>query len=173
MLFALLLNSILAQDNGLSAVSLAKADVTSAITVGGPWRQFQWGTGTPFATPTFDYFFNCNSIVEVTDAFCKGDRFSVFDGSISLGLTSFTPTDRACTPTVSNPSVAKMSGYSTRSFIRGRGTHSIRIRAIRNPFQGGAGFIRIRPTRSNCRFPRRPSPPIASPTAEVPIRSAA
>ncbi|MFN2608945.1 MAG: calcium-binding protein [Acidimicrobiales bacterium] len=119
------------------------------ITPGSGFQSFSWpGGGTPFdAEGPFTYSAAAPSVVTVTDAFCKGDQFQVFDNGVAIGTTSSVPVDSSCgvAGTTSDPDVAVHDiGYSHESFLLPAGNHSITIQTIVNPFPGGgAAFLRV------------------------------
>lgn len=84
----------------------------------------------------------------MTDAFLKGDRFEIFDGGVSIGMTSAVPTNTADCGSdpavcVSDPTV------SHGAFNLGPGSHSITIKAQNSPFGAGAAYFRIDPKRDH------------------------
>ena len=77
----------------------------------------------------------------VVDAFLLGDRYEVFDGGVSLGLTSVPAPSGSCgdnpVPCLADP------GASKRTFTLGAGAHSITIKAVVFPFGSGAAYFRV------------------------------
>jgi len=77
----------------------------------------------------------------VTDAFLAGDRFEIFDRSTSLGFTSEPRRGPSCGDNPDN--CVTDAAMSHGSFLLGRGSHDIAIRAALSPFGSGAGFFRL------------------------------
>lgn len=137
------------------AVSASVAFAATSVTVGGGWLTFTWSGGDGAVAIQAPYTFTATApvLVTVTDAFCKGDRFTLSDSTV-LGTTSLvavgTCADAGLT---SDPDVALAdSGYSHGLFALGSGAHSIDIVASTSPFGGGAAYIRVDPlTADNCK----------------------
>ena len=119
------------------------------IAVDAGWSSFSWSgsANTPaFATPVYTFSSADPTTVKITDAFCRGDRFSVSDNEAPLGDTPAVAVDRECPAPdeVHDPDAAFADpSYSSASFVLGAGTHSLAVKALNNPFGGGAAFIRV------------------------------
>jgi len=118
---------------------------------------FFWGSGPqPFAnldgegSPIpFTFSSGTDTILRITDDFCRGDQFKVFDGTIEpvvIGTTLFVPTV-PCSGTGQDeqgPAAAFLDPtYSSGAFRLPAGSHAITIQVITSPFFGGRGYIRI------------------------------
>jgi len=111
----------------------------------GSWQPFFFGaTGSTATGSPFTFTSSGAALLTVTDAFCRGDRFTVSDGAASLGTTTLVAVDLACDTIVSNPDAALADpGYSSGRFVVGAGAHSIGIVASTSPFPGGGtAFLR-------------------------------
>jgi hypothetical protein len=113
----------------------------------GIWTSFEFG---PKGSFNFEGAFTFNSSspvrLKVVDAFCRGDRFRVFDHGVKVFVTTLVPadTEESCAEGgVGNPHDAwNDPTYSRGSLLLGPGAHSIRIQAIRSPFGGGGAFLK-------------------------------
>jgi len=115
------------------------------LIVNSGWQQFSWGgPGTPFDNQgAFTLTAGVGTVLKVTDAFCKGDQFRVFDNGVQIFDTSLVPVDLACSVSIGDPDVAFADPtYSKGSIALASGVHSITIQTIINPFLSGAAFIR-------------------------------
>ena len=110
----------------------------------GTWEPFFFEStaSTALGSP-FTFTSSGAAVVTVTDAYCRGDRFTVSDGTTTLGTTTLVAVDLACNTVVSDPDVALADpGYSSGRFVVGDGAHSVGIFA--SPFNGGGtAFLRI------------------------------
>lgn len=148
-------------DNGNSGTPGASAQ--AAVPVGGTtWSEFRFtdtstdATACPFCTPSSGgnsqdagdppWTFVAppiGAVLFVTDAFCKGDEFEVFDFGSSIGTTSAVATEAGCAG-VSDPTIAIADPeYSSGGFVMAPGPHSITIRPTESPFLGGAAYFII------------------------------
>jgi hypothetical protein len=118
----------------IAGVAAATAGATPVAL--GTWEPFFFGsTGSTASGSPFTF----------TSAYCRGDRFTVSDGTTTLGTTTLVAVDLACSTVVSDPDVALADpGYSSGRFVVGAGAHSIGIVASTSPFDGGGtAFLRF------------------------------
>jgi hypothetical protein len=123
------------------------------------WTFFQWSggdgavaDGSPFAVSA------AGSVVfSVTDAFCRGDQFTISDGATTLGTTSAVAEAPSCPPggnpgDTSDPAVAFADPtYSHGTFALAAGSHSIGITVPNSPFGGGGAYYSVDPmTTAHC-----------------------
>ena len=112
----------------------------------GTWQPFFFGsTGSTALGSPFTFTSPGAALVTVTDAFCRGDRFTVSDGATALGTTSLVAVDAGvvCNPLLTSPDAALADpGYSSGRFVVGTGAHSIGIVASTSPFGHGDAFLR-------------------------------
>jgi hypothetical protein len=137
------------------AIFTGAASAGTPATVGGGWVFLvAHGPGVP-STPPGPFTFASTSpvLMTVTDLFCLGDRYSIYDGPAPLGTTSPSggipgcPPDEAFTPdaALADPR------YSHGRFAIGAGAHAIDF-VWTGPFGTGAGMaFRLDPlTRASC-----------------------
>jgi hypothetical protein len=113
-------------------------------TVVNDWTGFSWGADGWSEVITLSY--SGAGTLWVTDAYCRGDVFEVYDRGVLLGTTEDVAVDPECDddPFLDNPFRAYISTtYSSGQFalVEGAGDHEIQMRAIQNPFEVGGGFI--------------------------------
>jgi len=132
-------------DNGtfatVSSSSSSDTGTDTALVAG--WQVFGWGSdGLPFETLVFTT--KRATRVTITDNLCAGDRFSIFDGTRLLQVSSAVPVDFNCNPIIEDPDLAYRNPiYSHASFVLRPGSHELQIRATTNPFGGGGGYVRF------------------------------
>ena len=84
--------------------------------------------------------------LKVVDAFCRGDRFRVFDHGVKLFVTTLVAadTEESCAATgIGNPhDTWNDPSYSRGSLLLGAGSHSITIQALRSPFGSGGAYLK-------------------------------
>jgi hypothetical protein len=111
-------------------------------TIDTPPAFFWGGPGQPFNDEGPFTFTSAGPVeVKVTDDFCKGDQFRIYDFGAPIGDTSAVPVGDC--PMVGPDAAYADPAYSSGSFPLGPGDHSITIQAIVNPFDGGQGYIRV------------------------------
>lgn len=117
--------------------------------------------------------------LEITDAFCPGDRFELIElGSGSTGPRSILKTPEVgydkqvardicdgfpiqCSQSTNNPDIAfNDPTWSSGRVLLGTGNHSIVINPINSPYCSGAGFVRVHCTGHPHPHPRPPVPPV-------------
>jgi hypothetical protein len=119
------------------------------------WTSFTWtggdGTtadGSPFAVNAVGPV-----VFSVTDAFCRGDRFTVSDGATTLGTTSAVAVMACPSPgDTADPAVAFTDPtYSHGTFALAAGSHSMGIVVSTSPFGSGEAFYSVDPmTTAHC-----------------------
>lgn len=115
------------------------------ITPGSGWQTFTFdGVNSFDFEGPFTFTSGTPAVVSVTDAFCRGDQFRVYDNAVPIGDTSPVPVDTACSPSVGNADAAFHDpAYSKGSFLVPAGPHSITIQAIVSPFGSGGAYLRV------------------------------
>ena len=127
--------------------------------VDGPWLKFMFGSGGSYATACLNcspepgadpanpgnapWIFSMVGAGElrITDAFDRGDRFTVFDNGVAI-LT--TPEVALSFSYQSDPNYCfGVDGVSYGSLVLNPGLHSLAIRVDYSPYSGGAAFFRI------------------------------
>jgi len=126
-------------DNG----RIGGTPVDAPIGVGAGWRSFVWyGSGPVFNVEgPFTVESPSRLIVRVTDDYCRGDVFRVFDNGDPVGETPWVPVG-GCE--FRGPDAAFLDpSYSSGAFPIGTGPHAIAIQVITNPFASGEGYLRV------------------------------
>ncbi len=114
---------------------------TTDAVVNSGWRRFFWD-GHTITLITFRS--TRPTLLTVTDAFCRGDVFRLWDGQRLVGDTSGVPADGCAGPAIERPWRALQDdSYSHGSFVLRPGMHVIRLRAVVNPYHGGGAFFRL------------------------------
>ena len=117
-----------------------------AVTIDGPWVYFDWGSGTPFINQgALKFTASATVKIKVTDTFCAGDRFRLFDNGQLLGDTKLVGPDVGCdNHYIGDPDIAlSQARYSQGIFAVGPGADAITIQAIQNPFGSGGAYLRV------------------------------
>jgi hypothetical protein len=142
-----------AGENGFAASGVSDP----LITVGSVWSMttdvppaFQWG-GWPLpvdiSSDPFTYSSTEITHVMVTDDYCKGDVFKVFDGGVLVGTTSNVVSEWPdCAAQVGPVAAYTDPTYSHGCFTLPAGDHSIEIQLIQSYWTDsstGTGFIQV------------------------------
>jgi hypothetical protein len=133
---------ISAQNNSGGAEPPAGA--TEALVIGGGWQDFNWSGPAIPGTASPEFTFEGSACVSLTDAFCSGDQFTLYDDGSAVGSTDF-PGDTACEPNIADPDEAFSNPrFSNGTFFLGEGSHTLLVSVVLNPFApgSGAGYIR-------------------------------
>jgi hypothetical protein len=134
-------------------VSVGVAAADTAVTVGSGWHGFvAFGPGVPSASP-FTFTSTAPVLVTVTDVFCVGDRYTISDGSTTLGTTSVPlPFDCNYANFTGDPDTALADpNYSHGRFAVRAGAHSIGIVWVGQFGTGGGVYVRFDTfTTANC-----------------------
>jgi hypothetical protein len=136
------------------------------------WLPFNW-TGPDGAVPAESPIViapGAPVVLSITDAFCRGDRFTISDGATTLGTTTAVPVDLPCASSISDPAVAFADPtYSHGTFALPAGAHSLGIVVSTSPFGSGTAFRSVDPmTAAHCtggRWSTFTSPTFASEAA--------
>jgi hypothetical protein len=135
---AIAAESGLRERNGYRSVSTADTGLAF-----GQWRLFVFGGAGSF-TGAFTFSSPHPVLLRVTDGFCRGDRFRVYDRGSPIFLASKVAIDPSCDdiPHVTGPFGAwQDQTYSKGRFLLQPGFHRVRIQAVSSPFGGGAGWL--------------------------------
>jgi hypothetical protein len=117
----------------------------------GAWLHFEVGR-TGSTTGAFTFFSGTPVLLRVTDAYCRGDEFRVFDRGFALFNTSIVATDPRCDDepeAMTGGTAWRDPSYSKGRFLLQPGSHSVKIRITDSPFGAAGAFLRIdkRPVR--------------------------
>ena len=103
---------------------------------------FFGGLGS-FSTNSYSYSSLGVTHVKVTDDFCKGDVFEVFDNDVSIGSTSLVASESpACSPEVGPDAAYADPTWSSGCFTRPAGNHVIKMQVIKS-WGPGRGYIEV------------------------------
>jgi hypothetical protein len=140
----------------LAALAIAGvASATTKITVDSGWQSFITGGGVDGASTAGPWVFTSTTVakVTVTDAFCRGDEFRVYDRDVLLGETSEVESEfPACPFELFFPALARADaaladpGFSHGVFFVAPGTHAIEFenKALWSETTSGTGaFFRV------------------------------
>lgn len=131
------------------------ASATTKITVDSGWQSFITGGGVDGASTAGPWVFTSTTVakVTVTDAFCRGDEFRVYDRDALLGETSEVESEfPACPFELFFPALARADaaladpGFSHGVFFVAPGTHAIEFenKALWSETTSGTGaFFRV------------------------------
>jgi hypothetical protein len=131
------------------------ANATTKITVDSGWQSFITGGGLDGASTAGPWVFTSSTVVKltVTDAFCRGDQFRVYDKDVLLGSTSEVASEfPACPFELFFPALARADaaladpGFSHGVFFVGPGSHAIEFenKALWSDTSTGTGaFFRV------------------------------
>ena len=116
------------------AVTTGVANATTKINVDAGWQSFITGGGVDGASTAGPWVFTNTTVtkVTVTDAFCRGDEFRVYDKDVLIGQTSEVESDfPACPFELFFPAEARADaaladpGFSHGVFYLAPGSHAI------------------------------------------------
>jgi hypothetical protein len=114
--------------------------------MGGGWQTFSWtnAPGSFNAEGALSFTSTQASKLTVTDAFLDGDRFQVFDGATSLGLTSV-PVDDGTQVGGDADAARANPKFSSGVFSLAAGSHAINIKitGIAAGHSSGTAFLRV------------------------------
>ena len=130
--------------NGLISkfASETKGIVKDPVDAG--WWLVSFEAGRSEALNTFKFKTKRSVTVSVVDLFCRGDSFAVLDEGKLIAQTSRVRADSKCRDIVTSPQVAIEDGrWSSVVFDLEAGKHSISLRVIDNPNDGGMLAIRF------------------------------
>jgi len=135
--------------------AVGAANATTKITVDSGWQSFITGGGLDGASTAGPWVFTSSTVakITVTDAFCRGDEFRVYDKDVLLGSTSEVASDfPACPFELFFPALARADaaladpGFSHGVFFVGPGNLAIEFenKALWSDTSTGTGaFFRV------------------------------
>jgi len=119
------------------------AAVDPIVPVNGSWVAFLFRAKGD-TTPAFEISSSSTVLLRVTDTNCRGDRLAVIEGSTVIGRTDPVGVDPECdqNPFITQPDSAFDSAtYSHGAFLLSPGDHTLRIRVLASPFEGGIAYL--------------------------------
>jgi hypothetical protein len=111
----------------------------------GTWTVFDFG-GVGSVSILFTFESKVPVLLRVTDAFCRGDEFTVFDRGLPIFDTSTVGTDPSCddVPLVDKgPAAWGDQSYSKGKMLLEPGRHRVKMKVTEGPFTFGSAFLRI------------------------------
>lgn len=149
----------------LVVASATAARATTSTIVDAGWQQFTTEGGVGGGSVDGPYTFESTKLTKltVTDSFCHGDEFSVFDNDVLIGSTSEIPAELRTCPTrfylsaIARADVSMTDPtFSQGAFYVGPGSHSLEFvnKAIWNGTDSGSdAFFRLETvslTKADC-----------------------
>jgi hypothetical protein len=125
--------------NGSRAVAAPAGGIP--LPVDGHWYLFSWVDDG--YSPVFTFTTTDEARLRVTDAFCRGDVFEIYDNGVLIGSTPVVPADEDC----DERQPRKPGGafrdptYSHGVLQLGAGDHSVQLLAVVNFFGSGDGYL--------------------------------
>lgn len=139
------LNPPTSPDNGYNAIVTF---ATSALQPDGDWVSFTWkdmddGAIVFDKEGPFEFYSDTPVTLRVTDDFCRGDQFRIYDNGVEVGETFWTePYAESCHAMGADNAFA-FASMASAIFQLGPGDHSIRIEVIDNPWNSGRAYLRV------------------------------
>jgi len=126
-------------DNGYAI----DAAVTPALVPDGGWTSFRWyGTGLVFNEEgPLEFTAYTPVTLRITDEFCPGDRFRVYDFGVEVGMTFGVPTVHR--RGIGVDAAFASPEYASGIFTLDEGPHSLVVQVTDNPFGNGRAFLRV------------------------------
>lgn len=114
------------------------------------WYEFQFGDTNSTVMESF-HFTTPNSVkLKVTDNYCNGDSFEIYNFGHLVGRTSFV-TSNGCKSNTTDPSVAYDDpSWSHAYWDLADGEHLIQIKVVQSPYHGGAANLRVDSILEKC-----------------------
>ncbi len=115
------------------------------------WTKFIFGNEGDFSSDRFFIDSDCSVALMITDVFCAGDEFIVYDWNRRLGVVrpEYCPYDHQgvcgfCRRPLSDPEIAwNNPRFSSEKFVLRPGLHRITIKTLKSPVGAGCGFIKL------------------------------
>ena len=132
------------------ALSSSRALGDPPVVVGAGWSAttqsppaFFWDGSPAFDSEgAFTFTSPTTTLLNVTDDFCPGDQFRVYDFGVLIGDTPPVAISYSC-PELGPAAASITPTYSHRTFVVGPGSHSLTFQTITNPFGGGRAYFRV------------------------------
>lgn len=120
------------------------------LEVGCGWTQFKFGPCGSTVHPPFCFNSELPTILKITDYFCIGDRFEIYDNGVCIGKSSEACFDE-CKTTTGCPDFAyEHEQWSSFTASLTPGHHNITIKVLASPYKEGFGAIRVDPMLYKC-----------------------
>ena len=119
----------------------AVAGTIGYLPVNSGWLTFPFGPTNSTTPIMFNLF--CPGQLNITDLYCSGDRFAIYDNGVFVRNTSV-PVFNNCSSNSTDPNFTQRSAnWSHASIDLLPGWHNISIVVITAPYGGGFGAIRV------------------------------
>jgi hypothetical protein len=119
------------------------AENIRTLEVDSGWQSFKFGNYSQEVSDKFKFTLDKRAYVWVTDAYCKGDSFLVFDKQRLVGETLDIEED-GCKTNATDPSDAiQNGGFGHLQLNLTKGFHLLSFLVKNSPFLAGQGFVRI------------------------------
>lgn len=120
------------------------------LLVDGGWYPFQFGCVNTTAKDAFVFMTSGPAVMKVTDNYCAGDSFYVFDNGQYIGRTSHVMSN-GCRTNTTNPEIAwNDPSFSHGSFTLEPGMHKIQFTVAESPFMAGGAAVRVDSSLMGC-----------------------
>ncbi len=120
------------------------------LLVDGGWYPFQFGGVNTTAKDAFIFKTNGPAVLKVTDNYCAGDAFYVFDNGKYIGRTNHVVAN-SCRTNTTNPEVAWQDpSFSHGTFTLDPGMHKIQFTVAESPFMAGGANLRVDSSLMGC-----------------------
>lgn len=121
---------------------LVKRDFIDLVVDGG-WYDFQFRDTNSTVRDIFRFRTLGATTLRITDNYCAGDVFEVWDNDEKLGTTNMVYTNECLTNTTNPDRAYGNDNFSHGEFNLEAGAHKIKIRVLKSPFTAGSGAIRV------------------------------
>jgi hypothetical protein len=134
-----------APDNGWGGAFAAMTDAAPVLVPDGGWVPFDWhgetGKTTYHDGEPFTFTATTPVTLRITDDYCTGDEFRVYDSGVEIGATF----DAAVAPSLA---IGPDAAFAAQQFASGiftlpPGEHALTIQVIDNPWGIGRAYLRI------------------------------
>ena len=137
--------------NGYNRQEADEAAGDDDLKVNHGWSKFFFKGGNGAVAGT-NYIFKTKSAttLSITDAYCSGDSFLVYNHGQLILETPFVGSDNCATYEKHAGKAASSGKFSSGSIALESGHHNITIQTSKNPFGKGAAFIRLDAVLAKC-----------------------
>lgn len=107
------------------------------------WQSFKFGNVSTEAIPEWIFELAADAYVWITDSYCRGDSFYIYNNDVLIATTADT-IDDGCKTNATNPDDAVQDGtFGHVYFNFTPGSYRIKMTVKDSPFLAGKGFIRL------------------------------
>ncbi|PJF18070.1 putative membrane protein [Paramicrosporidium saccamoebae] len=129
------------ETNGFSGEKMTSADQVE-LGVGWGWYPFTFTNAGSEGSRAFHFVTTTNTVLKVTDVYCPGDAFAVYDNGVLLGITPTVTAyceNRTPLAELGYPS----SGWSSAYFYLPPGDHLITLIVTLSPWTAGGAYLKV------------------------------